>query len=99
MRPSAIGMMKEKNRKITVHETTMEYTGVAPMEITEEPHTNSTEATAPAQIAALGVRCRGDTRASDLEKGRPPSRAKANIMREREVTVARPHSTCARKMM
>src|ERR1700686_2608666 len=70
-RPSAIGMMKEKNRKITVQDTTMEYTGVSPMEITEEPHTNSTDSAAPAQIAALGVRCLGDTLASALEKGRP----------------------------
>src|SRR5258707_14641045 len=83
-------MMKEKNRKITVHDTTMEYTGVSPIEITEEPHTNSTDRAEPAQIEALGVRCRGDTRASDLEKGRPPSPGKANIRRRSEVPGARP---------
>src|SRR5260221_11806179 len=88
-------MMKEKNRKITVHDTTMEYTGVSPIEITEEPHTNSTDRAEPAQIEALGVRCRGDTRASTREKGRPPSRERANIMRDSEVTVASPHSTSA----
>ncbi|MNC65086.1 hypothetical protein D3C81_1846520 [compost metagenome] len=55
-RPSTMGMMKEKNRKITVHDTTMVYTGVSPMEITDEPQTNSTASVAPVQMAATGLR-------------------------------------------
>ena len=64
-------------------------------ETSDEPQTNSTESTAPVQIAATGVRYVGLTLASAAEPGRPPSREKAKIMREAEVTVARPHSSCA----
>src|SRR5689334_25301868 len=44
--------------------------------------------TPPTQIAAPGVRRCGSTRRSTCEKGRPPSRAKAYIMREHEVRPA-----------
>lgn len=46
----------------------------------------------PVQIAATGVRYFGLTFDSAFDAGRPPSREKAKIMRETEVTVARPHS-------
>jgi len=42
------------------------------------------------QMAATGVFHLGDTRLSAREAGSPPSRAKAYIMREVEVTQARP---------
>ena len=64
-------------------------------ETSEEPHTNSTESTAPVQIAATGVRYFGLTLASAVEPGRPPSRENAKIMREAEVTVASPQRSCA----
>ena len=63
----------------------------------DEPHTNNTESTALVQIAATGVRYFGLTLASAGEPGSPPSREKAKIMRDAEVTVARPHSSCATK--
>src|SRR3989344_3914804 len=93
-----MGMMKEKNRKITVQETTMVYTGVSPIDITDDPQTNSTASVAPVQMAATGLRKVGETEARALEQGRPPSRENAKIMRETEVTVARPQSTCEMKI-
>ena len=60
------------------------------METSEVPQTNSTDSTAPVQIAATGVRYFGLTLASAVEPGRPPSRENAKIMRDAEVTVARP---------
>ena len=44
------------------------------------------------QMAAPGVRCTWCTCLSQCEPGSPPSRAKAYIMREQEVTAARPHT-------
>ena len=49
---------------------------------------------APVQIAATGVRYVGLTLASAAEPGSPPSRANAKIMREADVTVARPQRSC-----
>src|SRR6478735_2510728 len=91
-RPSAIGIAKEKNRKMTVQETTIEYTGVSPIETSEDPHTNRTDRIEPVQMAATGVRYCGLTFERALEAGRPPSRENAKIMRDTDVTVARPHS-------
>ncbi len=68
------------------------------MDTSDDPQTNSTARVAPVQMAATGVRCFGETEASALEAGRPPSRAKAKIIRETEVTVARPQSICEMKM-
>ena len=45
---------------------------------------------AAVQIAATGVRKPGCTRFSAFDAGSPPSRAKAKIIREAEVTVASP---------
>ncbi|MNF77896.1 hypothetical protein D3C84_600500 [compost metagenome] len=53
---------------------------------------------APVQIAATGLRKVGETEDNALEHGRPPSREKAKIMRETEVTVANPQSTCEMKI-
>src|SRR6476620_3494448 len=89
-RPSMIGMVKDKNRKMTVQETTMVYAEVPAMETSEVPHTNSTESAAAVQIAATGVRNCGLTFESAVEPGRPRSRANAKIMRGAEVTVASP---------
>ena len=44
--------------------------------------------TAPIQIAWTGVRCVGLTRRSQFDAGKPPSRAKAKIIRESEVMPA-----------
>ena len=46
--------------------------------------------TAVVQIALVGVFHFGDTLRSVAEAGSPPSREKANIMREVDVTQARP---------
>ena len=51
------------------------------------PHTKRTERTALVQIAATGVRYFGLTLASAEEPGSPPSREKAKIIRDAEVTV------------
>ena len=57
------------------------------------------QSTVEVQIAFTGVRYLGDTEARALEKpGTPSSREKANSIRLAEVTVARPHSSCAMKM-
>ena len=53
---------------------------------------------AAVQIAATGVRKLACTRLSVAEAGRPPSRAKAKIMREADVTVARPQMNWLMKM-
>src|SRR5260370_37855630 len=53
---------------------------------------------AAVQIAATGVRNFGLTLFSALEPGRPSSRENAKIMREAEVTVARPHRNCEAKI-
>src|SRR5262245_48349686 len=45
----------------------------------------------PTQIAAPGVRSTGSTFLSTSEKGRPPSRANAYIMREHDVRPASAH--------
>ncbi len=82
---------------MTVHDTTIVYAEVPATEISDEPQTNRTESTAAVQIAATGVRYFGLTFDSAPEAGRPPSREKAKIMREAEVTVARPQSSCATK--
>src|SRR5205807_2247767 len=65
----------------------VEYTGVYAV--------NRTEGRATPQIATGGVRNRGETRRTAAENGSPPSRAKANAIREAEVTVASPHRYCA----
>ena len=49
-------------------------------------------------MECTGVRCLWETLARFFENGRPPSREKANIMRETEVTVASPHSNCEIRM-
>ncbi|MCY1446049.1 hypothetical protein D9M71_625950 [compost metagenome] len=49
-------------------------------------------------MAATGVRWAGETDASALDAGRPPSRAKAKIIRDTDVTVARPQRICDTKM-
>ncbi len=49
-------------------------------------------------MAATGVRNCGLTLASAFDAGRPLSREKAKIMRDSEVTVARPQRNCERKM-
>ncbi|MNL19130.1 hypothetical protein D3C87_1403160 [compost metagenome] len=49
-------------------------------------------------MAATGLRKVGETEASALEHGRPPSRENAKIMRDTEVTVASPQSTCEMKI-
>ena len=64
----------------------------------DAPQTNSTARVAPVQIAATGVRYFGLTFDRAPSRGRPPSRAKAKIMREAEVTVARPQRNCATKI-
>ena len=56
---------------------------------------NRTDTAATAQIATAGDRRRGQTHRTAAENGRPPSRAKANAIREAEVTVASPQRYCA----
>ncbi|MCY1176253.1 hypothetical protein D9M73_165180 [compost metagenome] len=53
---------------------------------------------APVQIAATGLRWVDETEDSAFEQGRPPSRENAKIIRETEVTVASPQSTCEMKI-
>src|SRR5690242_4470359 len=78
-RPSAIGRVNDRNRKITVHDTTMEYAGVPAIVMELVNQTNSVASTAAVQIDAIGVRRRGLTLASAFEApGMPPSREKAN---------------------
>src|SRR2546428_13577195 len=47
------------------------------------------------QTATWGLRYRGETLARCRENGNPPSRAKANSMRELEVTLDRPQNHIA----
>src|SRR5262245_29149367 len=68
----------------------VEYTGV----LTVKP----IESALVAQIATTGVRKRGWTRRSAREAGSPPSRANAKVIREADVTVARPQRYCAAAM-
>ena len=91
--PNTIGMLHEMKKKMTVQDTTTVYTGVPPASNHLAPPVKRTEATAPLQIAAVGVRRVGETRASCVENGRPPSRANAYIMRDADVTVAKPHNS------
>src|SRR5688500_11817426 len=56
---------------------------------------NATAAAATPQTATGGVRNRGDTCRTARENGSPPSRAKANAIRDADVTVASPHRYCA----
>ena len=51
---------------------------------------NSATAAAAVQMATDGVRC-APMRRRYVENGRPPSRPKANVRRETDVSVARPH--------
>ena len=60
--------------------------------------TNITARPAPTQVAATGVRHYGLTFDNISENGKPLSRANANIMREIEVTVAKPQMYCATKI-
>src|SRR6201987_4845982 len=68
------------------------------MVTSEAPQTNRTARIEAVQIAAFGVRWTGLTFFRKLEPTRPSSRAKAKIMREAEVTVARPHRNCETKI-
>ena len=52
---------------------------------------DASASTAVVQMAGTGVCQRGDTRRSKREPGRPPSRAKAYIIRDVEVMHANPH--------
>src|SRR5262245_28893239 len=70
--PRVIGTVNDRNRKMTVHETTMVYADVPAIETSEVPQTNSTDRAAPVHIAATGVRYFGLTAASIFEPGRPP---------------------------
>ena len=97
--PSAIGTVKDRNRKITVHDTTIEYAGVPAIVIAEVNQTNSVASVAAVQIEATGTRRRALTLASAADApGMPPSRENANSMRETLVTVARPHRNWQTKM-
>src|SRR5215510_11451928 len=59
--PRVIGTVNDRNRKMTVHETTMVYADVPAIDTSEVPQTNSTDSTALVQIAATGVRYFGLT--------------------------------------
>src|SRR2546423_14797942 len=63
----------------------------------EAPDQGATANAAAAEIhtATCGERYRGETAATCREKGRPPSRAKANSMREFEVTEESPQNHIA----
>lgn len=83
---------------MTVQDTTMVYTGVPPASSHFAPATKATARIDPAEIECTGVRYFLETRARFFENGRPPSREKANIIRDTEVTVASPHSHCEMKI-
>src|SRR3954471_5972332 len=55
---------------------------------------NAADTTAESQTAADGDFGRGMIARNRLENGNPPSRAKANVMREQEVSAARPQRYC-----
>jgi hypothetical protein len=88
--PSAMGIAKEKNKKMTVQETAIVWAEAPAIVMSEAPQTNRKARVAPVQIAVLGVRWAWLTFFRKLEPTKPSSRAKAKIMRDAEVTVARP---------
>src|SRR5262245_15391872 len=75
-------MAYERYRKVTHTVVMVEYTGVY--------RVNAMASVLIVQMATEGVRWLALMRRSCFEKGRPPSRANAYVMREAEVTVASP---------
>ena len=72
---------------------------VPPIDTVCAIQTKRNSSTAAVQIAATGVRNLGLTFETHLEmSGRPPSREKAKIIRDAEVTVAKPHRNWAIRM-
>ena len=67
-------VVNESNRKITVHDTTIEYAGVPAIVIDDVNHTNSTDSIDPAQMAFSGVRHNGIDRQKQTNEECHPHR-------------------------